>query len=161
LAFCTVALGNSARAGVDAGRRGPRESVLPSTRRMANNAETLGAPPPPGGWPGGGARGGSAAGARSGLPMFGSQSALSDLADVATADMEDQGWAAIKRAQPLIEQWVGAPAASPPPAAGVARSGAAVQSHLTRARLPAGGSVIRQGPGHLEAGPVEGRSVAV
>jgi hypothetical protein len=35
-----------------------------------------------------------------------SQSALSDLAEAATADIEDQGWASIKRAQPIIEQWV-------------------------------------------------------
>ena len=38
----------------------------------------------------------------------GVQSALSGLAEAATADIEDQGWASIKRAQPIIEQWVSA-----------------------------------------------------
>lgn len=42
-----------------------------------------------------------------------SQSALSDLAEAATADIEDQGWASIKRAQPIIEQWVSAGVPAP------------------------------------------------
>jgi len=98
-----------------------------------------------------------------------SQSALSDLAEAATADIEDQGWASIKRAQPIIEQWVSAGVPAPRiymrghRLSGRARGGLLKLRWrlIVCAHVWTGGSGNQTGQEHMEAGSVQGRSGAV
>jgi hypothetical protein len=84
----------------------------------------------------------------------GVQSALSGLAEAATADIEDQGWASIKRAQPIIEQWVSA--GVPAGARAQRTAGVGVLSQIVCAHVRTGGSGNQAGKEHMAAGSIQG-----